>query len=182
MVTKTYIIIIMIMILILLIYYSNVFSSQSEHIDSSKKILNSNYTNIDNLDIKQLKNIMKEQNETLEKQKKIIEEYLEKIEKNKKKYNTNIINPSEDVEMYFKQLRNQTDNFMNLNEIDEEDVIEKNKKLIQVMKRYLEDPLMRGYNIYDSEQYSKLLEIGNIQINNKNTPPNPLNWSININK
>ncbi len=182
MITKTYIIIIMIMILILLIYYSNVFSSQSEHINSSQKILNSNYTNIDNLDIKQLKNIVKDQNETLEKQKKLIEEYVEKIEKNTRKYTTNIISPSGDVEMYFKELRKLNDSSIKSNELDEEDIMEKNKKLIQVMKRYLEDPLMRGYNIYDSEQYSKLLEIGNIQITNKNTPPNPLNWSININK
>jgi predicted PurR-regulated permease PerM len=181
MLQKTYIIIVMILILIILTYHANVFGKKKELIDSSNDIIKPKYDNIDNLDIKQLKNIVNEQNELISKQKEIIENHIEKINKNNKKYTENIIKPNENIDDYFKKLREITDNNIK-NNISEEDMIEKNQKLLKVVKRYLEDPLMRGYNIYESEQYSKLLEIGNIQIRDKVTPPHPQKWSININK
>jgi superfamily I DNA/RNA helicase len=181
MITKTYIIISMILILLILIYHANIFGKQKELFESKQNILRSEYYNVDNLDIKQLKNIVNEQNQLITKQKELIGEYVEKIEKNKRKYNENIIKPTEDVEKYFEELRKLNDSSIKTNQ-SEEDMIEKNQKLVQVVKRYLEDPLMRGYNIYESEQYSKLLEIGNIKIDDKITPPHPSQWSININK
>ena len=181
MIPKTYIIIAMILILLILIYHANIFGKQKELFESKKNILQSEYYNVDNLDIKQLKNIVNEQNQLITKQKELIEEYVEKIEKNKRKYNQNIVKPTEDVEKYFEELRKLNDKDIKINE-SEEDMIEKNQKLIKVVKRYLEDPVMRGYNIYESEQYSKLLEIGNIKIDDKITPPHPSQWSININK
>ena len=36
---------------------------------------------------------------------------------------------------------------------------------------------MRGSNIYESEQYSKLLEIGNIKIDDSTKLPNPMYYS-----
>ena len=172
----------MILILLLLVYYTNIFGKQAEYMESSKKIQNSNYENIDNLDIKQLKNVVENQNQLIIKQKEVIDEYIDKIEKTRKKYTTNIIKPSEDIELYFEEQRKIIDDAVKLNEKNsEEDIMEKNQKLIKVVKRYLEDPVTRGYNIYESEQYSKLLEIGNIQINNKETPPNPSYWAKNIN-
>ena len=74
---------------------------------------------------------------------------------------------------------------MNLKKTDtnlNEDILEQNKKSLNIIKRYLEDPVMRGHNIYESEQYSKLMEIGNIQVDNPETVPKPLFWSKNINK
>jgi DNA primase catalytic subunit len=180
MIPKIYIIIAMILILLILMYHANIFGKKKELYDSKKNIIIPNYENIDNLDIKQLKNIVNEQNELINKQKQVIEEYVEKIENNKKKYNTNVIKPTEDIENYFKELRDINDSSIKINE-SEENMLEKNQKLIEVVKRYLEDPLMRGYNIYESEQYSKLLEIGNIQIDNKEKLPKPSYWSININ-
>lgn len=170
----------MILILLILIYHANIFGIKKELYDSKKNIITPNYENIDNLDIKQLKNIVNEQNELIIKQKEVIEEYVKKIENNKKKYNNNVIKPTEDIENYFKELRDINDSSIKINE-SEENMLEKNQKLIKVVKRYLEDPLMRGYNIYESEQYSKLLEIGNIQIDNKEKLPKPSYWSKNIN-
>lgn len=180
MIPKIYIIIAMILILLILIYHANIFGKKKELFDSKKNIITPSYKNIDNLDIKQLKNIVNEQNELINKQREVISEYVDKIESNKKKYNINVIKPTDDIENYFKELRDINDSSIKINESDE-NMLEKNQKLIKVVKRYLEDPLMRGYNIYESEQYSKLLEIGNIQINNKEKLPKPSYWSKNIN-
>jgi hypothetical protein len=177
---KIYIIIAMILILIILIYHANIFGNKKELFDSKENIIKPVYKNIDNLDIKQLKNIINEQNKLINKQEEIISNYVEKIESNKKKYHNTIIKPNEDIDNYFKNLREINDKIIKTDKI-EENLLEKNKKLLQVVKRYLEDPLMRGYNIYDSEQYSKLLEIGNIQLDNKEKLPLPSYWSKNIN-
>ena len=76
----------------------------------------------------------------------------------------------EDIEKYFKEMQENYDKIIRNNQhIEEEsDITEKYK--INIVKRYLEDPIMRGSNIYDSEQYSRLLDIGNIKIDEKVNP------------
>lgn len=55
------------------------------------------------------------------------------------------------------------------------------KTKIEYVKSYLEDPATRGYNIYESEQFSKLLDIGNIKVNDKVEPlPYPTNYARSI--
>lgn len=173
MIPKNYIIIAMIITLILIVYHANVFNNKKEFLDSTNNIKIPQYENIDNLDVKQMKEI-------IEKQKEIISEYVGKIEKNNKRYHTTVIQPNEDVEQYFKELRQINDETIEMNKY-EENMLNKNKEVLVIVKRYLEDPLMRGYNIYESEQYSKLLDIGNIKVDNTTQLPKPLHWSINLN-
>jgi hypothetical protein len=137
---------------------------------------------IDNLDIKQLKNVINEQNKLIEKQSEVIGTYVTKIENNNNRFCQNVIKPSDDIEKYFNNVREENDKIIKNNQLiqEESDISEKYK--INIIKRYLEDPVMRGSNIYESEQYSKLMEIGNINIDEPQNPPNPKGWSININK
>lgn len=180
--TKTYIIIVMIIVLFILTYQSNIFNKQKEQLDATNNIIKPDNTNIDNLDIKQLKNVINEQNKLIDKQSEVINNYVTKIEKNNNRFSQNVIKPSEDIEKYFNDAREENDKIIKNNQHNEEESDITQKYKINIVKRYLEDPIMRGSNIYESEQYSKLLEIGNIKIDNKINPPNPKGWSININK
>jgi len=176
----------MCLILIILTYHANLFGAHSELFESSKNISVPTHTNIENLDIKQLKAIVNDQDQIIQKQKEVIDNHIdrhiENIKKNRRRFTENIVKPDENIDKYFKELRDIDDKKLDNKEYEsEEDIIEKNKKMIKVVKRYLEDPVMRGYNIYESEQYSKLLEIGNIYIDEKISHPEPSYWSKNIN-
>ncbi len=174
-ISKNYIIIAMVFILMLLIYYANTFKKHSELFESGRNIVRPNFDNIDDLNTKQLKNIINEQNE-------IIQRHIAKIDKDKNKYTDPVIGPNENIDGYFKKIREVNDQYINDNKREAVEERDESEYKPQIVKRYLEDPLMRGYNIQESEQYSKLLEIGNIEIDDKITPPNPSYWSININK
>jgi hypothetical protein len=180
---KTYIVIVIILIVVVLTYHANIFGLKKELFTAQSNIVVPNNTNIDNLDIKQLKNIVKDQQEVINKQSTMINSYIEKTEKQKARYNTNVVKPNEDIDAYFKSAREENDKVVQLNQIEEDnkDIDKYYKSKIEVVKTYLEDPLMRGSNIYESEQYSKLLEIGNIQLDNKISPPNPARFSKSIN-
>ena len=176
---KTYIIIIMICIVIILTYHANIFKSTKEFLTAQNTIVKPDNVNIDNLDVKQLKNIVSQQNEIINKQSEVINKYVETTENNKKRFNTNIVKPNEDIDKYFQKIRTDTDSVIKKNQTEEDniDIAQHYKSKIQIVKSYLEDPIMRGSNIYESEQYSKLLEIGNIKIDEKITPPNPMHYS-----
>ena len=47
---------------------------------------------------------------------------------------------------------------------------------INIVKTYLEDPLMRGSNVFDSEQYSRLFDIGEIKLDNNSKIPKPTHF------
>jgi hypothetical protein len=181
---KTYIILLMFIILIIIAYNANIFGQKKEIFDAHNKIIKPDNTNIDNLDVKQLKKLVSEQNMLINKQTELINNYVDKIEKNRTKYIQNIIKPQEDIENYFNKVRELNDEVIrnNQTEIDDDNILDRYKNNINIIKTYLEDPIMRGANIYESEQYSKLLQIGNIVIDEPNTPPHPMKWSININK
>lgn len=181
---KTYIILLMFLILIIMIYNANIFGKKKEIFDSHNKIIKPDNANIDNLDVKQLKKLVSEQNLLISKQTELINNYVDNIEKNRNKYTQNIIKPTEDIENYFNKVRELNDEIIRSNQtdIDDDNILDKYKNNIKIIKTYLEDPVMRGSNIYESEQYSKLLQIGNIVIDEPNTPPHPMKWSININK
>jgi hypothetical protein len=174
---------VIILIVVVLTYHANIFGFKKELFTAQANIVVPNNTNIDNLDIKQLKNIVKDQQEVINKQSTMINTYIEKTEKQKAKYNTNVVKPNEDIDAYFKSEREENDKVVKLNQIEEDnkDIDKYYKSKIEIVKTYLEDPLMRGSNIYESEQFSKLLEIGNIQLDNKITPPHPARFSKSIN-
>lgn len=175
--TKTYIIIIMIIIVFMLTFYVIIFGRNRDLVDAKKNIIKADNTNIDNLDVKQLKNIVNNQSELIKKQTELINSYIEKTEKNNNRFNQNVIKPDENIDKYFHNIRTEHDTIIRNNQENYENISIDNKYKINIVKTYLEDPIMRGSNIYESEQYSKLLEIGNIQIDNKNTPPNPSHYS-----
>ncbi len=176
---KTYIIIIMLIIVLILTYHANIFKSTKEFLTAQNTIIKPDNTNVDNLDIKQLKTILSQQNDIINKQNEVINKYVETTENNKKRFNTNIVKPNEDIDKYFDKIRTDNDKIIKQNQAEEDniDIAEHYKSKITVVKSYLEDPIMRGSNIYESEQYSKLLEIGNIKIDEKITPPNPMHYS-----
>ena len=95
---------------------------------------------------------------------------------NPKKYHITL---NSNIEVYFKDLRAINDtNIKNEADIDYEEYYRNN---IKYVKSYLEDPATRGYNIYESEQFSKLLDIGNIKVNDKVEPqPYPTNYARSI--
>lgn len=183
---KTYIILIMFLILIIIAYNANIFSHKNEIFDAHNKIIKPDNTNIDNLDVKQLKKLVNEQNLLINKHTELINNYVDKIEKKRIKYTQNIIKPDDDIENYFNKVRELNDEVIRSNQtdidIDNDNILDRYKNNIKIIKTYLEDPIMRGANIYESEQYSKLLQIGSIVIDEPNTPPHPMKWSININK
>ncbi len=176
---KTYIIIIMLIIVLILTYHANIFKSTKEFLTAQNTIIKPDNTNVDNLDVKQLKTILSQQNDIINKQNEVINKYVETTENNKKRFNTNIVKPNEDIDKYFDKIRTDNDKIIKQNQAEEDniDIAEHYKSKITVVKSYLEDPIMRGSNIYESEQYSKLLEIGNIKIDEKITPPNPMHYS-----
>ena len=179
---KTYIILIMIIIVIILTYHANIFKNTKEFLTAQDTIIKPNNTDIDSLDVKQLKTIVSQQNEIINKQTEAINKYVENTENSKKRFNTNVVKPAEDVNNYFNKIRDETDKVIKKNQTSEDniDISEHYKNKIKIVKSYLEDPIMRGSNIYESEQYSKLLEIGNIKIDEKITPPNPMYYSKNF--
>jgi len=176
---KTYIIIIMLIVVLILTYHANIFKSTKEFLTAQNTIIKPDNTNVDNLDVKQLKTIVSQQNDIINKQNEVINKYVETTENNKKRFNTNVVKPNEDIDKYFDKIRDENDSVIKKNQSHEDniDVAEHYKSKIQIVKSYLEDPIMRGSNIYESEQYSKLLEIGNIKIDEKITPPNPMHYS-----
>jgi len=179
---KTYIILIMIIIVMILTYHANIFKLNKELLTAQNTIPKPNDKNIDNLDVKQLKSIVSQQNDIINKQSEVINKYVENTENNKKRFNTNVVKPDENIDKYFDKIRNETDEVIKKNQTQEDniDVAEHYKSKIEIVKSYLEDPIMRGSNIYESEQYSKLLEIGNIKIDEAINPPNPMNYSKNF--
>jgi hypothetical protein len=176
---KTYIIIIMLIVVLILTYHANIFKSTKEFLTAQNTIIKPDNTNVDNLDVKQLKTIVSQQNDIINKQNEVINKYVETTENNKKRFNTNVVKPNEDIDKYFDKIRTDNDKIIKQNQAEEDniDIAEHYKSKITVVKSYLEDPIMRGSNIYESEQYSKLLEIGNIKIDEKITPPNPMHYS-----
>lgn len=132
-------------------------------------------------DIKQLlhkqNEIITKQTELLDKQSKLLDKIplINKITHNK--YDDSIIeHKNENIEVYFKQLRASNDTkIVQENDIDFNEYY---KDKVKYIKSYLEDPETRGYNIYESEQFSKLLDIGNIKVNDKVEPiPHPTNYA-----
>jgi hypothetical protein len=141
-------------------------------------------TKVEFNDIKQLlqkqNHIINKQTELLDKQAKLLDKIpqINKITHNK--YDDAIIeHKDENIEVYFKDLRAINDtNIKNEADIDYEEYYRNN---IKYVKSYLEDPATRGYNIYESEQFSKLLDIGNIKVNDKVEPlPYPTNYARSI--
>ena len=47
---------------------------------------------------------------------------------------------------------------------------------INIVKSYLEDPIMRGANVYNSEQYTRLGDIGEIKLDDNTLLPKPSNF------
>jgi len=175
---KTYIIIVIFLIVVILTVYVEIFTLNKTILESKKNIVKPDISGIDNLEIKQLKNIVSEQEQILNKQTDLIKKYIDKKEKT---FNESIRKPEEHVDKYFENIRKENDKKIKYHHEDDgyKDMTKKFK--IQVVKRYLEDPVTRGFNIYESEQYSKLLDIGNISVKNRIPLPHPTNWSININ-
>ena len=141
-------------------------------------------TKVEFNDIKQLlqkqNDIINKQTELLDKQAQLLGKIpqINKITHNK--YDDAIIeHKDENIEVYFKDLRAINDtNIKTEADIDYEEYY-RNK--IQYVKSYLEDPATRGYNIFESEQFSKLLDIGNIKVNDKVEPlPYPTNYARSI--
>ncbi len=169
----------MVIVVLILTYHANVFKSTKEFLTAQNTIIKPDTTNIDNLDVKQLKSIVSQQNEIINKQSEVINKYVENTENSKKRFNTNIIKPDENIDKYFDKIRDETDDVIKKTQTQEDniDLAEHYKSKIQIVKSYLEDPIMRGSNIYESEQYSKLLEIGNIKIDEAVKPPHPMHYS-----
>lgn len=183
---KTYIIILMVIIAIILTFQANIFGQNKEFFDAKINIIKPDNVNIDDLDVKQLKNIVSKQTELIDKQSKVINNFIEKTDninkKNEQRFNQNVIKPDENIDKYFESIRNTNDTIIKNNQENDDNLNIGDRYKITMVKTYLEDPIMRGSNIYESEQYSKLLEIGNIQIDNKNTPPNPMHFSRSFQK
>ena len=184
--SKTYIIILMVIIALILTFHANIFGKNKEFLEAKTHIIKPDNVNIDNLDIKQLKNIVSKQTELINKQSTVINNYIEKKDNdnkiNEQRFNKNIVKPDENIDKYFENIRQTNDTIIKNNQDNQDNINIGDRYKITMIKTYLEDPIMRGSNIYDSEQYSKLLEIGNIQIDNKNTPPNPMHFSRSFQK
>ena len=179
---KSYINILIFLIAIIIIYYAVNYGNIKSHIEAFNEIKLPKSTNIESYDMTKLKKIVDDQTHIIDEQSHIINDYIHKKEKNDKKYYVNEIKPDEDFEMYFKQIQEENDKTVNNTLIDdtEYDILNHYKSNLNIVKTYLEDPITRGFNIYNSEQYSKLLEIGNIKLDNGIELPHPTHWSINI--
>lgn len=59
------------------------------------------------------------------------------------------------------------------NSIDEENMLDNYRKRQQYVKSYLEDPVVRGYNVDGYGSVASLKEIGRIQLNKMNEYPKP---------
>jgi hypothetical protein len=175
---KSYINILIILLVIIITYYAINYGNIVNKMEALNTIKIPKYDNIDSYDIKQLKTIVNEQNDIITKQSEIINDY---INKNEKKFYKNEIKPDEDFENYFKQLQLENDKIIESNSKNEDiDILNHYKKHLNIVKTYLEDPVTRGSNIYESELYSKLLDVGNIKLSNGYKLPHPNNYSINI--
>jgi len=176
---KSYINILIILIVIIITYYAINYGNIINKIEALNTIKIPQYDNIESYDIKQLRNVVKEQNSIITKQSQLINDY---INKNEKKFYRNEIKPDDNFENYFKELQLENDKIIQKNQKSDEDVdiLNHYKKHLNIVKTYLEDPITRGSNIYESELHSKVLEIGNIKLDNGNKLPNPTNYSINI--
>ena len=179
---KTYINILIFLISIIIIYYAVNYGNIKTRIEALSNIKLPESENIESYDMRELKKIVDEQTNIIDKQSHIINDYITKKEKSDKKYYVNEIKPDEDFEIYFKQLQEENDKTVNntLNEDTDYDILNHYKSNLNIVKTYLEDPVTRGSNIYESEQYSKLLDIGNIKLDNGVKLPHPSDWSINI--
>lgn len=179
---KAYINILIFLISIIIIYYAVNYGNIKTRIEALNDIKLPESENIESYDMRELKKIVDEQTNIIDKQSHIINDYITKKEKSDKKYYLNEIKPDEDFENYFKQLQEENDKTVNntLNEDTDYDILNHYKAHLNIVKTYLEDPVTRGSNIYESEQYSKLLEIGNIKLDNGVKLPHPSDWSINI--
>jgi len=179
---KTYINILIFLISIIIIYYAVNYGNIKTRIEALSDIKLPESENIESYDMRELKKIVDEQTHIIDEQKHIINDYITKKEKSEKKYYLNEIKPDEDFENYFKQLQEENDKTINntLSDDNDFDILNHYKSNLNIVKTYLEDPITRGSNIYESEQYSKLLEIGNIKLDNGVKLPHPSDWSINI--
>ena len=179
---KSYINILIFLISIIIIYYAVNYGNIKTRIEALSDIKLPESANIESYDMRELKKIVDEQTNIIDKQTNIINDYISKKEKSDKKYYVNEIKPDEDFENYFKQLQEENDKTVNntLPEDTDYDILNHYKTNLNIVKTYLEDPVTRGSNIYESEQYSKLLEIGNIKLDNGVKLPHPSDWSINI--
>lgn len=176
---KSYINILIILIVIIITYYAINYGNIINKIEALNTIKIPKYDNIESYDIKQLRNVVKEQNNIITKQSELINDY---INKNEKKFYRNEIKPDDNFENYFKELQSENDKIIEKNQNSDEDfdILNHYKKHLNIVKTYLEDPITRGSNIYESELHSKVLEIGNIKLDNGSKLPNPTNYSINI--
>jgi hypothetical protein len=176
---KSYINILIILIVVIITYYAINYGNIVNRMEALNSIKIPKYDNIESYDLKQLRNVVKEQNEIITKQSELINDY---INKNEKKFYKNEIKPDEDFEMYFKELQKENDELIDKNKNYDEDfdILNHYKKNLKIVKTYLEDPITRGSNIYESELHSKVLEVGNIKLDNGYKLPHPTNYSINI--
>ena len=176
---KSYINILIILIVIIITYYAINYGNIINRMEALNTIKIPKYDNIESYDIKQLRNVVKEQNKIITTQSELINDY---INKNEKKYYKNVIKPDDNFENYFKELQIENDKIIENNKNSDEDfdILNHYKKNLKFVKTYLEDPITRGSNIYESELHSKLLEVGNIKLDNGYKLPHPTNYSINI--
>jgi hypothetical protein len=179
---KTYINILIILIAVIIFYYAVNYGYIKTRVEAFNQIKLPETKNIESYDMRELKKVVDEQNNIIDKQSHIINDYINKKNKEDKKYYINEIKPDEDFELYFKQIQEENDKMVDktLGNDTDYDVLNHYKSNLNLVKTYLEDPITRGSNIYDSEQYSKLLEIGNIKLDNGVKLPHPDKWSINI--
>lgn len=167
---------------IIIFYYAVNYGNIKTRIEAFNQIKLPDTTNLESYDMRELKKIVNEQNDIIDKQSHLINDYINKKEKQEKKYYVNEIKPDEDFELYFKQIQEDNDKLIDktLDKDIDYDILNHYKSHLKVVKTYLEDPITRGSNIYNSEQYSKVLEVGNIKLDNGVKLPHPDNWSINI--
>jgi hypothetical protein len=179
---RSYINILIFLIAIIIFYYAINYGDIKTRIEAFNDIKLPESENIESYDMRTLKKIVDEQNDIIDKQSHIINDYITTKEKNEKKYYVNEIKPDEDFENYFKELQDENDKTVNntLKDDTDYDILNHYKTNLNIVKTYLEDPVTRGSNIYDSEQYSKLLDVGNIILDNGVKLPHPDQWSINI--
>ena len=157
--SKTYIIILMVIIALILTFHANIFGQNKEFLEAKTYIVKPDNVNIDNLDIKQLKNIVSKQTELIDKQSIVINNYIEKKDNdykiNEQRFNKNIVKPDENIDKYFESIRQTNDTIIKNNQENDDNQDNLNigdRYKITMIKTYLEDPLMRGSNIYESEQ------------------------------
>jgi len=176
---KIYINILIVLISIVIVYYAINYGNIKAKSEAFTQIKLPN-NDIDIYEIRELKKIVDNQNHIINNQKNIIDDYITKKNIDNNKFYRNEIKPEEDVEEYFKKIQEENDKEIKKNIMDDIDILDYYKSHLEVVKSYLEDPVTRGSNIYESEQYSKLLEVGNINLNNGVKLPHPNYWSINI--